>query len=93
MTGQDPITTGTALTAWPATTSFLLFPAGGYVAGDGGTIDLGVIRDSTLNATNDFTLAFTEQFMLTAQRGPAARSVTVATVVDGQTGGPEFVGV
>jgi len=92
MTGQDPITTGTALTAWPATTTFLLYPAGGYVAGDGGTIDLGVVRDSTLNATNDFTLAWTEQFMLTAQRGPAARSVTVTTAVDGQTGGPEFVG-
>ncbi|WP_395160160.1 major capsid protein [Ilumatobacter sp.] len=92
VTGQDPITTGTALTAWPTTTTFLLFPAGGYVAGDGGTIDLGVVRDSTLNATNDFTLAWTEQFMLTAQRGPAARNVTVSTVVDGQTGGPEFVG-
>lgn len=76
--------------AWPTTTKFLLYPAGGYVKGDGGTIDLGVVRDSTLNSTNDFTAAWTEQFRVTVQKGPAAREVTVASNVDGQTGGPEF---
>ena len=64
-------------TAWPSTLDFLLYPAGGYVRGDGGTIDLGVVRDSVLNATNDYTAAWTEQLYVVAQMGPAAREVTV----------------
>jgi hypothetical protein len=63
--------------------SFLLYAAGSYVRGDGGTIDLGVVRDSILNATNDFTAAWTEQLYLVAQVGPDAREVTVAINVDG----------
>jgi hypothetical protein len=85
-----PLFSSAAATAWPTSTKFLLYPAGGYVKGDGGTIDLGVVRDSVLNATNDFTAAWTEQFRVTVQKGPAAREVTVASNVDGQTGGPEF---
>jgi hypothetical protein len=72
-----------ARTLWPTTFDFLLFPAGGYVRGDGGTIDLGVVRDSVLNATNDYTAAWTEQLYLVAQVGPDAREVTVAINVDG----------
>jgi hypothetical protein len=74
---------GPAATAWPAALEFLLFPAGGYVRGDGGTIDLGVVRDSVLNATNDFTAAWTEQLYLVAQLGPDAREVEVIIDVDG----------
>lgn len=65
--------------------SFLMYPAGGYVKGDGGTIDLGVVRDSVLNATNDYTAAWTEQLFLVAQVGPAAREITVNFAVDGVT--------
>lgn len=72
-----------ASTQWPSTFDFLLFPAGGYVRGDGGTIDLGVVRDSVLNATNDYTAAWTEQLYLVAQLGPDAREITVAIDVDG----------
>lgn len=75
-----------AKTAFPTTLDFLLYPAGGYVRGDGGTIDLGVVRDSVLNATNDYTAAWTEQLYLVAQLGPAAREVTVTFDVDGVTG-------
>ena len=74
-----------AKTAWPATVSFLLYAAGSYVRGDGGTIDLGVVRDSVLNATNDFTAAWTEQLYLVAQVGPTAREVEVTLSVDGTT--------
>ena len=70
-------------TVWPGSFDFLLFPAGGYVRGDGGTIDLGVVRDSVLNATNDYTAAWTEQLYLVAQLGPDAREVTVNISVDG----------
>jgi hypothetical protein len=72
-------------TAWPTTLDFLLYPAGGYVMGDGGVIDLGIVRDSVLNATNDYTAAWTEQLYLVAQLGPAAREVTVDFAVDGVT--------
>lgn len=73
-------------TAWPNSINFLIYPTGGYVMGDGGTIDLGVVRDSVLNATNDYTAAWTEQMYLVAQLGPAAREVNVETIVGGYTG-------
>lgn len=75
-----------AAVEWPATVSFLLYAAGSYVRGDGGTIDLGVVRDSVLNATNDFTAAWTEQLYLVAKVGPTAREVEVTLSVDGTTG-------
>lgn len=90
--GYEPMFDTAPASDFPATGKMLLFPTGGYVAGEGGTIDLGVVRDSTLNATNDFTAAWAEAFYSVMQRGPAAREVTVTTAVDGQTGGPEFVG-
>ena len=82
----QPLYNAAEATAFPATLDFLLYPAGGYVRGDGGVIDLGVVRDSTLNATNDYTAAWTEQLFLVAQLGPAAREVTVNFSVDGVTG-------
>lgn len=57
-------------TAWPSTLNFLLWAPGSFVRGTGGTLDLGVVRDSTLNAVNDFTAAWTEEFWLIAQLGP-----------------------
>jgi hypothetical protein len=74
-------------TKWPATVTFLSFVSGAYVSLDGGTIDLGVVRDSTLNATNDFSAAWAETFYAVARRGPAARQYTVALTIDGKTGG------
>lgn len=74
-------------TAWPATLKFLIYPAGSYFDGTGPVIDLGVVRDSTLNATNDYTAAWTEQFYLVGRKGPAAREVTVNVPVNGLTGG------
>jgi hypothetical protein len=64
-------------TIFPDYLVFMIYPAGGYVRGDGGVIDLGVVRDSVLNATNDYTAAWTEQMYLVAQLGPKARYVTV----------------
>ena len=72
-------------TAWPATVLFLIFVSGAYVNLDGGRIDLGVMRDSTLNSTNDFTAAWSEQFFQVARRGPQARKYTVTLDVSGVT--------
>lgn len=82
----EPLSGLLPATGWPASLSFLIFPAGGYVHGDGGTIDLGVVRDSVLNATNDYTAAWTEQMYVVAQMGPDAREVSVTTNIGGYTG-------
>lgn len=73
-------------TAWPTEARFLLYAAGTHVRGNGGTIDLGVVRDSTLNETNDFTAAWSEEFMLHAKMGHESRVITVPISADGATG-------
>jgi hypothetical protein len=59
---------GTIQLAW------LLFPTGTYQFLDGGRLDLGVVRDSTLDATNDYEL-FVETFESVAMRGLEAYQV------------------
>jgi hypothetical protein len=81
----QPLYTTTPATAWPANVTFAMWFTGAYVSIDGGSIDLGVVRDSTLNATNDFTAAWSEQFFQVVRRGPLARSYTVPLGVDGVT--------
>lgn len=55
--------------AVPTVAGFYLFPTGGHLFLDGGTIDLGTsITDSALNATND-RQAFAESFEKTVLRG------------------------
>jgi hypothetical protein len=43
------------------------------------------VRDSTLNATNDFTAAWSEQFYQVCRRGPQGRKYTLALTIDGVT--------
>ena len=47
--------------AAPAEVAWTLYPQGTFLAMDGGTLDLGIIRDSVLNSTNDFQI-FAETF-------------------------------
>jgi hypothetical protein len=72
-------------TRWPANVTFAIWLSGAYVSIDGGSIDLGVVRDSTLNSTNDFTAAWSEQFYQVCRQGPLARQYTVPVLVDGKT--------
>jgi hypothetical protein len=46
---------------WPDHVVQYLYPTGSWLFLDGGTLDLGIVRDSTLNSTNDFQL-FAESF-------------------------------
>jgi hypothetical protein len=85
LTDYQPLYGTGPATDWPATLKFTTFFSGAYLVGDGGEIDLGVVRDSVLNSTNDFTAAWSEQFYLVAQVGPTAREVTVDLDVDGVT--------
>lgn len=75
----------TASTVWPTSVQFLLYAAGTWLRGNGMRLDLGVIRDSTLNQTNDFTAAWMEECYLTAKVGHESRIVTVPICPNGAT--------
>lgn len=81
-----PLYTGSPIAAWPTTIPFVMYFAGAYVLGQGGKIELSVVRDSTLNATNDHTAAWSEEFFQVARLGPQARKVNLAINVNGITG-------
>lgn len=76
-----------AATTWPTTANFLLYAAGTFLHGTGLQLDLGVIRDSVLNAENDFTALWAEECHLIALVGHAARKYTVGFTVNGEVGG------
>lgn len=89
-TGEVFETQGTgALVDWPGTTIIArLFPAGMFIRVDGGSLELGVVRDSTLNETNDYSL-FGEIWENVARIGPAeaAQRIAITACPDG-TGAP-----
>lgn len=77
----------TPITVWPATVDFLVYAAGTFLHGQGMSLDLGVVRDSILNAENDFTAAWAEETHMIAKVGHESRKYTVAYNVSGQVGG------
>lgn len=72
---------------WPASVQILVGYPGSYVEFNQGRLDLGVIRDSVLNATNDFTAVWFEEFYCVGRRGPQARLVTLPLCPLGEVGG------
>lgn len=80
----------TPIMAWPTQVQFMIFAPGTFVLGRGLTLDLGIIRDSTLNATNDYTAAWMEECWLIAQRGHTSRLVTVNICPNGTTGAANY---
>lgn len=82
-----------ARTSWPANLQFLIYAAGTFVVGNGLDLDLGVVRDSTLNAKNDHTAAWTEECKLVAKIGHESRVVTLDYAVDGNTGAANIDGL
>lgn len=71
---------------WPTSAQVLYYTPGSYVQFDGGTLDLGITRDSVLNSTNDYNI-FTEDFYCIGRRGPRGVLVTIPVCPDGVTGG------
>jgi len=80
----------TTMTAWPTQVEFLLYAAGTFQRGDGMSLDLGVVRDSVLNATNDHTAAWAEACHLIAKFGHESRRVIVNICPDGTTGAADL---
>ncbi|MGV2914552.1 major capsid protein [Streptomyces alfalfae] len=74
-------------TDWPATLSFLMYPAGSLQIGRGEEVNLGVIHDSTKFSTNDYTALFAEECVTLIDRSVDTRLVTVPVCPTGATGG------
>jgi hypothetical protein len=75
-----------ALNKFPASFVVYLFAEGTWQYLDGGRIDVGVVRDSTLNSTNDYQI-WREDFEGLAKRGTESLKITVTTKPTGATVG------
>lgn len=71
-----------SVNAWPDRIVSYMFPAGAFQFLDGGTLDLGLVRDSTLNLANDFQM-FSETFEAVAFRGGEALRISQAVTPSG----------
>jgi hypothetical protein len=71
-----------ALLKFPSTVIWYLFSEGTFVFLDGGTLDLGLVRDSTLNGTNDYKI-FLETFEGVAKVGVESLRVTSNLAIKG----------
>lgn len=67
----------TPATNWPTTLDYMIFAPGTFVRGNSMSLDLGVTRDSVLNATNDHTAAWSEDCFAILKPGHESRVVTV----------------
>jgi hypothetical protein len=81
---------GTLPTAWPTTVEFMMYAPGTVVLGQGMRLDLGIIRDSVLNATNDHTAEWMEECWLIFNPGHEVRRLTVNICPDGTTGAADL---
>lgn len=71
---------------WPDAADFLLYAPGTFIRLDEGRLDLGIVRDSTLNAINDFQV-FTETFESVCEIGHDAWNLQdIAICPTGSTG-------
>lgn len=73
-----------ALNAFPSKVVWYLFAEGTFLFLDGGTLDLGLVRDSTLNSTNDYKI-FLETFEGVAKVGVESLRVTSDLVIVGSS--------
>ncbi len=87
---QDPIGAGGDLIGWPLTAETIVSFPGSFVFLDGGELNLGTVRDSTLNNTNDFQTFF-ETFEEVAHVAPESICLTVNTCPTGKTSAAEDI--
>jgi hypothetical protein len=75
---------GAQMQPWPTTVGCWLFHEGAWVVLDGGELNLGMVRDSTLNKTNDFQM-FSETFEKAIFRGHASVEIDMKLDPSGYT--------
>jgi hypothetical protein len=90
--GTGQFGNATAMTAWPTSVTIMIYAAGTFILGNGLSLDLGVVRDSVLNATNDHTAAWTEECHLIARVGHESRQYTINFALNGRTGSANGTG-
>lgn len=73
-----------ALLGFPSNVIWYLFSEGTFLFLDGGTLDLGLVRDSTLNGTNDYKI-FLETFEGVAKVGVESLRITSALAIKGSS--------
>lgn len=74
----DSSQTAAAIDSTPANVQWAIYPEGAVLGIDMGTLELGIVRDSVLNSTNDFQV-FGERFRNVALLGPAQSGMWVTT--------------
>lgn len=74
------------LNLWPTTYRLYMFSPGTWVRLDLGTLDVGIVRDSTLNSTNDLQI-FSEQWIQAVKVGIESLRLNLTLCADGT--GPE----
>lgn len=77
----------TALPAWPTSVQWALFPEGTWLHLDGGSLDLGIVRDSSLVRVNDY-MQFSETFESVVNIGCESLWITSTVDVSGKAQGP-----
>lgn len=75
-----------ALNNFPESVIWYLFPEGTFLFLEDATLDLGLVRDSTLNATNDYKM-FLETFENVAKVGVESLRITSAVKIAGASAG------
>jgi hypothetical protein len=74
-------------TNYPTTVKWYIAPEGTWIRLNGGELDLGIVRDSILNATNDFQM-FGEVFENYAKIGIESLAVTSTVCANGVVSAP-----
>jgi hypothetical protein len=74
----DSAQTAGAIDGFPNTIQWAIYPEGAFVGIDMGVLELGIVRDSTLNSTNDFQV-FGERFRNVALLAPQQAAYWVTT--------------
>lgn len=78
-----------ALVAFPSTVVWYMFPEGSFLFLDGGTLDFGLWRDSSLNSLNNYRL-MAESFEELAGVGYEMLEVTSTVAANGTFAGPAY---
>jgi len=74
----DATQTAAAIDGFPNEIEWAIYPEGAFLGIDSGSLELGIVRDSTLNSTNDFQV-FGEKFRNLARLAPAQACYWVTT--------------
>lgn len=82
----DTLAAGQPVPGWPNAVDTVLYVTGDWILLDGGTLDLGLVRDSTLNMRNRYQV-FSEAFEGVAFRGLESLRVVMPLVPNGASSG------